>query len=126
MVGINQLMSGRRYVRQNSQPPKGINALKGLKHVVGNCHPTRAVKTIAPRHKIAIEPMLSSILFPSQEGPFAIDIMQHGLIRIPDHMHSAWLGRVEQIPHYLLLSVDGYGGATGQIRQIDMNDLTVQ
>jgi hypothetical protein len=58
-------------------------------------------------------------------GTRYIQIMQSDSACVPEDRQSARIGRVEQIAHYLLLTTDGDGGATGQHRHVDMKQAPV-
>ncbi len=120
VVGIDQLLSYRRHIREDSQPSKWIGSFKGLDFIPGDALPGNAVKPVAAGHEIADQLLLFTVLLINDARTFCVIVLDaQGRRFIMDNPARFVDMCLHQIGGDLGLTVDHDGFAVRVFGEVD-------
>src|SRR5262245_10046284 len=119
VIGIDQLVFGRRRFGQNSDPAEGIFAIIGRERGGRNARPANAVKTVAAADEVAAELFLLAVVPEANFRRAAAEIVHAHVARLEQNLSAIGKPPRDQVLHHLLLAVDGHALAD-ELAEIDV------
>src|SRR6202022_1090931 len=115
VVGVDELVGGRRCPGKDAEPGKGIAALVGFG---SECRAGDAVRAIAARHELAGKGCLFAVAAVSDAGMVIVDALDRGCLGLEPDLAPVRQALFDEVLDYFLLAING-DAATGQPAEID-------
>src|SRR5262249_19486789 len=119
VIGIDQLMLGRRGLGENPDPPERIFAIIGREHRSRNARPANAVEAVATADEVADELEVASAMAETNFRCAAGEIVDAHVARLEQNLSAVGEPTRDQVLHQLLLAVDGHALAD-QLAEVDV------
>src|SRR5437764_8827048 len=104
MIGIDQLVIGRRRFRQDADPAERIFAIVDPERIGGNARPANAVKAVAAGDEIAIELLEFALLAKANAWPAGLELMDADVIHLEKNDTAVGEAPRDQVFDDLLLA----------------------
>src|SRR5215813_6554085 len=119
VIGIDQLVLGRRRFGQNPDPAEWIFAIIGRERGGRNARPANAVKSVATADEVAGELRLLTVVPKVNLRRAAAKIVNAHVARLEQNLAAVGEPPRDQVLHHLLLAVDGHALAD-ELAEIDV------
>ncbi len=118
MIGVDQLLGGRRRFGEDAEPREGIDSLEDGERIERNGGAGDPVEAVATGDEVAVEFMLLTVLAVANARPDAVDAVEARGFGLKQNLAAGGEAGGNQILDHLLLGVDG-DGAAGELLKVD-------
>src|SRR5215475_3105024 len=125
VIGIDQLMLGRRRFGEDANPAERIFAIIGRQRRGRNARPANAVKAVATTDEVAGELDVAAAMAETNFRCAAGKIVDAHVARLEQNLSAVGEPPRDQVLHHLLLAVDGYALAH-EVAEIDVMQGTAE
>src|SRR5207248_10369698 len=115
MVGVDELVGGRRCLREDAQPGKGIRALVGFVFEPGAGD---AVRAVATGHELALQLRRLAVASIGDTWAVILDTLDGGRLSLEPDLTTVRQALLDQVLDHLLLAIDRDPPA-GQLAEVD-------
>src|SRR5262249_4209244 len=119
VIGVDQLVFGRRRFGQNPDPAEWIFAIIDRERGGGNARPANTVKAVAAADEVAGKLSVRAVVAEANFRRAAAKIVHAHVARLEQNWPAAGEPPLDQVLHHLLLAVDGHALAD-EIAEIDV------
>src|SRR6516164_8406686 len=119
VIGVDQLVFGRRRFGQDPDPAERIFAIIGRERGGRNARPANAVKTVAAADEVAGKLSVRAVVAEADLRRAAGEIVHAHVARLEQNLAAVREPPRDQVLHHLLLAVDGHALAD-ELAEIDV------